>query len=57
MVLRDEQGAVAIEYGLLAALVGVALFAGAELLGTSLLGLFTDIGNFLTGVSPITPGP
>ena len=33
MVLQDERGAVAIEYGLLAALVGVAVFAGAQLLG------------------------
>jgi pilus assembly protein Flp/PilA len=55
-VLQDEQGAAAIEYGLLAALVGVALFAGAQLLGGSLDTLFTDISSFLTGVSPIGGG-
>jgi pilus assembly protein Flp/PilA len=55
-VLRDEQGAAAIEYGLLAALVGVALFAGAQLLGTSLDSLFTDISSFLTAVTPIGGG-
>jgi pilus assembly protein Flp/PilA len=55
-VLKNEHGAAAIEYGLLAALVGVALFAGASLLGTSLNTLFTDIGTFLTGVSPIGGG-
>jgi pilus assembly protein Flp/PilA len=55
-VLKDEQGAAAIEYGLLAALVGVALFAGAQALGVSLDGLFTDISTFLTGVSPIGGG-
>jgi pilus assembly protein Flp/PilA len=53
LVLRDEQGAAAIEYGLLAALVAVALFAGAQLLGTSLGTLFSNIATFLTGVLPI----
>ena len=56
MVMKNERGATAIEYGLLAALVGVALFAGAQLLGTSLHDLFTDIGNFLNGVQPISGG-
>jgi pilus assembly protein Flp/PilA len=55
MVLQDEQGAVAIEYGLLAALVGVAIFTAAQLLGTNLGGLFDDIAGFLGSVGPIGP--
>jgi pilus assembly protein Flp/PilA len=34
--LRDESGVTAIEYGLIAALVGVAIIAGATLLGGQL---------------------
>ncbi len=53
---RDERGAVAIEYALLAALVAVAFFAGAQLLGTSLTTLFTNIGDFLNGILPLGGG-
>ena len=56
LVGRNEQGAAAIEYGLLAALVGVALFAGAQLLGTSLNGVFDNIGQFLASVVPLPTG-
>ena len=34
--LRDESGVTAIEYGLIATLVGVAIIAGATILGTNL---------------------
>lgn len=34
--LRDESGVTAIEYGLIATLVGVAIIAGATVLGTTL---------------------
>ena len=44
-LVRDEDGAAAIEYGLLAALIAVAIIVGATLLGTSLDGLFTRLGN------------
>jgi pilus assembly protein Flp/PilA len=53
LVLRDQQGAAAIEYGLLAALVAVALFAGAQLLGTNLGTLFNNIATFLASVLPL----
>ena len=43
--LREEDGAAAIEYGLIAALIAVAIIAGASLLGTSLNGIFTRLGN------------
>lgn len=41
--LKDESGATAIEYGLLAALIGVALIPGLELLRGGLDGTFTDV--------------
>jgi pilus assembly protein Flp/PilA len=43
--LREEDGAAAIEYGLIAALIAVAIIAGAIALGTNLDGLFTRLGN------------
>jgi len=42
---QEEEGVTAIEYGLIAALVAVAIIVGAGLLGTSLNGLFTRLGN------------
>ena len=41
----DENGVTAIEYGLIAALVGVAVIGGATALGGKLGKLFTDIGT------------
>ena len=43
--IGDEDGAAAIEYGLIAALIAIAIIVGATLLGTSLDGLFTRLGN------------
>ncbi|MFN3789638.1 Flp family type IVb pilin [Massilia sp.] len=45
--IADEDGVTAIEYGLLAALVGVAIVAGATALGGGLDELFTDISDKL----------
>ncbi len=45
--LKDESGATAIEYGLIAALVSVAAIAGFQAVGTSLDGIFTDISTEL----------
>ncbi|MDO6456012.1 Flp family type IVb pilin [Celeribacter halophilus] len=44
---REEDGATAIEYGLIAALVAVALVGGATSLGTSLDTTFTTVGTEL----------
>ncbi|SFJ58088.1 Flp family type IVb pilin [Aerobium aerolatum] len=41
----DESGATAIEYGLIAALIGVAIVTGAGLLGTELGDRFTNIAD------------
>lgn len=40
---RDEQGATAVEYGLMVALIAVAIIVAVTALGTKLTGLFTDI--------------
>lgn len=45
--LKDESGATAIEYGLIAALISVALIAGATTLGTNLGTIFTNISTEL----------
>ena len=41
---QDEFGATAIEYGLIAALIGLAIVAGATLVGNNLGLLFNNIG-------------
>jgi len=41
--LRDEDGAAAIEYGLIAALIAVAIIVGAGLLGVNLNGIFNRL--------------
>ena len=45
--LDDESGATAIEYGLIAALIGVGIIAGARAMSGSMNGLFTDVDNDL----------
>jgi pilus assembly protein Flp/PilA len=44
---KDESGATAIEYGLIATLIGVAIIVGAGLVGTRLNTLFTSIAGKL----------
>lgn len=46
--LSDEEGVTAIEYGLIAALIGVAISGAVALLGTNLVTVFTNISNKLT---------
>jgi pilus assembly protein Flp/PilA len=45
--LKDESGATAIEYGLLAALIGVVIIPILTTLGTSLTGTFTTVSGGL----------
>lgn len=45
--LKDESGATAIEYGLIAALIAVAIITGATAVGTSLDDKFTEISKKL----------
>ena len=46
--VKNESGATAIEYGLIAALISVAIIGGATVLGTGLNNLFSSIDNKLT---------
>jgi pilus assembly protein Flp/PilA len=42
---KNESGATAIEYGLIATLVGVAIITGATALGSSLNAMFTTVSG------------
>ncbi len=50
--VKDESGATAIEYGLIAALVAVAAIAGMTTLGGNLQTLFNGIGEKLAVTIP-----
>ncbi|MEN5181010.1 Flp family type IVb pilin [Comamonas testosteroni] len=52
----DEEGATAIEYGLIAGLIAVAIIAGATSLGTGLNNTFCAIGKVVTGAATATTG-
>ena len=43
--LKDEEGAFAIEYAVVAAVVALAFVVGGAILGTGLNNIFTDIGT------------
>lgn len=45
---KDESGATAIEYGLIATLIGVAIIAGATALGSKLNATFNYVSTKLT---------
>lgn len=47
-LVKDESGATAIEYGLIAALISVMIIAGATVVGTQLKAVFEGIGTKLT---------
>ncbi|WP_265057276.1 Flp family type IVb pilin [uncultured Bosea sp.] len=46
--VKDESGATAIEYGLIAALIAVGIITAATTLGSNLSTLFTNIGTKLS---------
>ncbi len=49
--VRDESGATAIEYGLIAALISVVIIGALSAIGTNLNTAFTNIG---TNLAPAT---
>ncbi len=51
--LKDDSGATAIEYGLIAALVSVAAIAALSAMGDSLVTIFEELSSKLDGA--ITP--
>lgn len=48
-VMRDETGATAIEYGLIAALVSVAAIAALTAMGQNLASMFSTVSSSLAG--------
>lgn len=48
---KNESGATAIEYGLIAALVGIAIISGATALGSQLGTTFQNISDELSGTN------
>jgi pilus assembly protein Flp/PilA len=50
-LLRDETGATAIEYGMLAALISVVIIAAVTMVGTKLSGVFNAIATALSGLT------
>ncbi len=54
--LRDENGATAIEYGLIAGLVAVVIITALTLLGGNLTSTFNSVATSLGGASTSTGG-
>jgi pilus assembly protein Flp/PilA len=50
--LKDESGATAIEYGLIAGLISVVIAASVTTIGTDLQALFKDIADKLPTKTP-----
>ena len=44
-MIRDEEGATMVEYGLLVALIALVAMVGVTLLGTKLSALFTSVAS------------
>jgi pilus assembly protein Flp/PilA len=49
--LKNESGATAIEYGLIAALVAVAIIAALQVLGSNLGAIFNQVSNNLSAAT------
>lgn len=47
--VKDESGATAIEYGLIAALIAVVIIAAVTTLGTTISGKFQAVTNGMNG--------
>ena len=52
-LLRDEQGATAIEYGLIAALIAVAAITAMQSLGSELNTTFTTVSTELSSANTL----
>ena len=49
---RGERGASAVEYGLLVALIAIAIIIAVTFLGDTLSGIFTETGDSLAATTP-----
>ncbi len=50
--LKDEDGATAVEYGLMVALIAAVVIAGATLLGLRTDDVFTTVSGSISDVTP-----
>ncbi|KZK81846.1 Flp/Fap pilin component [Pseudovibrio sp. W64] len=53
--LKDESGATAIEYGILAAFIAVAIIGAVTILGDDLTAVFDNISTQLEGAKTAAP--
>ena len=49
-IVRDKRGATAVEYGLILALIFLAVMGGVSSLGSSVQGRWNDIANRVTSI-------
>lgn len=54
--VSDESGAIAIEYGLLATLIAVALITAATSVGTNISAMFTAVAEKIGAGTPAAGG-
>jgi len=50
--VKDESGATAIEYGLIAALIAIAIIGGARFVGGEVNTKFNDVGTAIRDAQP-----
>ena len=48
MLWKDEEGATAVEYGVMVALIAVVIIGAVTTLGTDLSALYTRVSGFIT---------
>ena len=56
-MIKDEKGATAIEYGLIAALIAVAAITAMGSLGNQLSDTFDEVTDSMAGTSAAAPAP
>ncbi len=49
--IQDEEGATAIEYGLIAALIAVVIISAVTMVGSNLSAKFGDVATAISGAS------
>ncbi len=48
---RDESGATMVEYGLLVALIALVVGLGAQIVGTQLSTIFSEVGSYVGAIT------
>lgn len=48
---KSEEGVTALEYGLIAGVIALAIVGGATSLGTGISGFFTHIAHYINGIT------